>query len=345
MRKSSKKIEDSSIKSISLFGDEVNDSKNVKKRQSKTSKSVNNQAIVKSKKSSQETKETKKSVSIKQKTTKKDDNRKLHIDNSSRSTSSNLDNSNDSKISQTKKRTPKGVKGQSDSLEKPKRTTKVTSKPKEDKSRNIKQFDKNSDNSKPKTNSGTRVKTKRTSKQPVEIEKQLKSEKQRNIINSPKTRLEKERKRFRKSIIGSQVQLKESPKKTDDEFLVEIDLSGEKMLVSTWSVDKTNIYHPGLDSEFLVNRFKPEREEEKRDDSLDRLNKELKTKFKTWNEASEYQGKLSEAILTEYADKFNWMILLQSRDMDKYSAKFKKKFSKKYALRAVLDAEIKKEDS
>ena len=345
MRKNSKKTEDSSVKSISLFGDESDDNKNIKKRQSKTSKSVNNQAIIKSKKSSQETKETKKSVSIKQKTTKKDDNRKFHIDNSSRSTSSNLDDSNDSKISQTKKRTPKGVKGQSDSLEKPKRATKTTSKPKEDKSRNIKQFDKNSDNSKPKPKSDARVKTKRTSKQPVETEKPPKSEKQRNIINITKTRLEKERKRFRQSIIGSQVQLNESPKKTDDEFLVEINLSGERILVSSWAVDKSNVYHPGLDSELLVNRFRPEREEEKKDDSLDKLNKELKTKFKSWDEASEYQGKLSEATLTEYADKFNWMILLQSRDMDKYSAKFKKKFSKKYALRAVLDAEIKEEDS
>ena len=334
MKKSNK---ENKIKSKSLFDDiDMSLNKDVKKRQSKTSEKSDKRIVKSVKKSSQALKETKKTTS---KSIKKNDDNKFNIDTISRSSVACLDDTNNSAFAKNKKIVSKTSKRQSDSLEKSNRIAKVNSKPKENKSRNRKQSVTDKSVVKSEKQSDSRDKNKEPNKRNIKSESEVKSEKQRNIINITKTRLDKERKQYKKVGIGNSIQLNDKPKKTVDDSLVEIELSGEKILVSPWSIDSSNIYHPGLDSEFLVHRLIVRKEEDKKDDSLDRLNKQLKTKFKTWDEASEYQGKLTESILAEYADKFNWLILLQSRDMEKYSAKFKKKFAKKYALKVLIDAE------
>lgn len=182
-----------------------------------------------------------------------------------------------------------------------------------------------------------RSKSSESAKSSKQSDRISQSKKQGTVINVTKTRVERERKQYRKEIIGNPIQLNEKPKMTDDDYFVEINLGNDKMLVSPWSVDENNVYHPGKDSEFLVNRLRIKKNEETKDNSLEQFNRQIKTRYKTWDDASAYQGKLTEAVLTEFADKFNWLILFKTRDMEKYSAKFKKKFKAKYALKVLLD--------
>ncbi len=57
------------------------------------------------------------------------------------------------------------------------------------------------------------------------------------------------------SVMPAPMRIDNGPIQVKDEpYLVQIIIGGSEMYVSPWSV-KDGIYHPGLDSEFLVHRF------------------------------------------------------------------------------------------
>lgn len=123
----------------------------------------------------------------------------------------------------------------------------------------------------------------------------------------------------------------------NEPFLVEITVNGEKRNVSEWSV-KNGVYHPGLDSEFLVHclRYDTKTSAYNSDnDGITEFNKLTKSKYKTWEEASHYQ-KLTEKLLMEFGDKLHWDILFAEQDMDRFSDKAKKKFKSRYAFQCTM---------
>ena len=326
MRRKKAEIE---AKSVSLFDDkEVQ----AKKRTSKTAEKENKQTVIKKDKVALKEKETKNSTSKTSIHTKKNGN----ISNNNIATIG-INNSTFDNIvllgNQKKKRNKESKDRSTDTLQKSTDNTKRTVKSEKVNTRRTKTDV--SDTEDVKRNK--RSKSSESAKSSKQSDKFFQSKKQGAVINVTKTRIERERKQYRKEIIGNLIQLNEKPKMTDDDYFVEIKLGNDKMLVSPWSVDENNVYHPGKDSEFLVNRLRIKKNEEKKDNSLEEFNRQMKTRYKTWDDASAYQGKLTEAVLTEFADKFNWLILFKSRDMEKYSVKFKKKFKAKYALKVLLD--------
>ena len=123
----------------------------------------------------------------------------------------------------------------------------------------------------------------------------------------------------------------------NEPFLVEITVNGEKRNVSEWSV-KNGVYHPGLDSEFLVHclRYDTRTSAYNSDnDGITEFNKLTKSKYKTWEEASHYQ-KLTEKLLMEFGDKLHWDILFAEQDMDRFSDRAKKKFKSRYAFQCTM---------
>lgn len=326
MRRKKAEIE---AKSVSLFDDkEVQ----AKKRTSKTAEKENKQTVIKKDKAALKEKETKNSTSKTSIKTKKNGN----ISNNNIDTIGINNSTFDNIVSlgnQKKKRNKESKDRSTDTLQKSTDNTKRTVKSEKVNTRRTKTDV--SDTEDVKRNK--RSKSSESAKSSKQSDKFFQSKKQGAVINVTKTRIERERKQYRKEIIGNLIQLNEKPKMTDDDYFVEINLGNDKMLVSPWSVDENNVYHPGKDSEFLVNRLRIKKNEEKKDNSLEEFNRQMKTRYKTWDDASAYQGKLTEAVLTEFADKFNWLILFKSRDMEKYSAKFKKKFKAKYALKVLLD--------
>lgn len=123
----------------------------------------------------------------------------------------------------------------------------------------------------------------------------------------------------------------------NEPFLVEITVNGEKRNVSEWSV-KNGVYHPGLDSEFLVHclRYDTKPSAYNSDnDGITEFNRLTKSKYKTWEEASHYQ-KLTEKLLMEFGDKLHWDILFAEQDMDRFSDRAKKKFKSRYAFQCTM---------
>ena len=325
-----KKQEETKANAVSLFDDEKEI--RTRKKTSKTAEKENKQTIVKKTKNAPKEKETKKTVSkisIKTKKNGNSSNNNIDTIRTNNSTSDNIV----SLGKQKKKRNKENKDRSADALQKSADNTKRTVESEKVNPRRVKTDVSDTEDVKRNKRSESSESTK-SSKQ---SDKFSQSKKQGAIINVTKSRLERERKQFRKEIIGNMIQLNKKPRMTNDDFLVEIDLGNDVMLVSPWSVDENNLYHPGKDSEFLVHRLRPRKDEEKKDNSLEQFNKQMKTKFKTWDEASAYQGILSEAVLTEFVDKFNWLILFKTRDMEKYSAKFKKKFKAKYALKVLIE--------
>lgn len=155
---------------------------------------------------------------------------------------------------QPDKRSKGSVKRQSDSLEKSKRTVKAAGKPEKDKSGNNREPVKAAD--KAATGGRKKAVTVNRDKQGIKASGRSRQKKSGDTVNVTKARLERERRQFCRETIRPYVQLQKKPAETNDEFLLEIEIKGEKMLVSRGSVDKNNVYRSGLDSEFLMHRLK-----------------------------------------------------------------------------------------
>lgn len=201
----------------------------------------------------------KKSVAVKKTAHKSEINKKRNGDNllhgGGADTAGNSDNCSKRKVhTQSDKQSERSVKRQPDSLEKSERAVKAVDKPEKDKSGNnrkpVKTADKIAANDRKKAGADCR------DKQDIKAQGRSRQKKSGDTVNVTKARLERERKQFCRETIRPYVQLHKKPVATNDEFLMEIEIEGEKMLVSIGSVDKNNIYMSGLDSEFLMHRFK-----------------------------------------------------------------------------------------
>lgn len=214
---------------------------------------------VPAKKGSPAEKPLKKSAAVKKTVCKSETNKKRNGNNilhgGGADTADNSDNRSKHKVhTQPDKQSERSVKRQPDSLEKSERAVKAVDKPEKDKSR---------DNRKPVKAAGkaaTRDRKKAGTdgrdKQDIKAQGRSRQKKSGDTVNVTKTRLEKERKQFCRETIRPYVQLQKKPAETNDEFLLEIEIEEEKMLVSRGSVDKNNVYKSGLDSEFLMHRLK-----------------------------------------------------------------------------------------
>lgn len=201
----------------------------------------------------------KKSAAVKKTVQKSKTNRKKNGDNvlygGGADTTGNSDNRSKRKVhTQPDKQSERSVKRQPDSLEKSERAVKAVDKSEKDKSGNnrkpVKTADKIAANDRKKAGADCR------DKQDIKAQGRSRQKKSGDTVNVTKARLERERKQFCRETIRPYVQLQKKPAETNDEFLLQIEIEGEKMLVSRGSVDKNNIYRSGLDSEFLMHRFK-----------------------------------------------------------------------------------------
>lgn len=248
--KRTKPAEDKKRSSMSLFDDAPDEAKPLTKTKVKRAPAKNG---------SPAKKPLKKSAAVKKTVQKSETNRKKNGDNilhgGSADTAGNGDNRSKRKVhTQSDKQSERSVKRQPDSLEKSERAVKAADKPEKDKSGNnrkpVKTADKIAANDRKKAGADNR------DKQDIKAQGGSRQKKSGDPVNVTKRRLERERKQFCRETIRPYVQLQKKPAETNDEFLMEIEIEGEKMLVSTGSVDKNNVYRSGLDSEFLMHRFK-----------------------------------------------------------------------------------------
>ena len=236
--------------SMSLFDDIPDKTKTQTKTKAKA---------VPAKKGSPAKKPLKKSAAVKKTVCKSETNKKRNGNNilhgGGADTAGNSDNRSKHKVhTQPDKQSERSVKRQSDSLEKSERAVKAVDKPEKDKSRDNRKPVKAAD--KAATRDRKKAGTDGRDKQDIKAQGRSRQKKSGDTVNVTKTRLEKERKQFCRETIRQYVQLQKKPAETNDEFLLEIEIEGEKMLVSRGSVDKNNVYRSGLDSEFLMHRFK-----------------------------------------------------------------------------------------
>ncbi len=94
--------------------------------------------------------------------------------------------------------------------------------------------------------------------------------------------------------------------------------------------EKKDDYIPGLDSDFILkggfkSDFKPRTVIE-----LDIFNKEFKTSYKTWEEASKHN--LTEQQIDKYSGFLNWYSLLSEYRDREFTPKFMKKYRTQFML-------------
>lgn len=96
-------------------------------------------------------------------------------------------------------------------------------------------------------------------------------------------------------------------------------------------------YVQGLDSYWVLFHHKPTIIESESDKQLENLNKELKKKYKSWNEASSNYN-LSENLVEKYKDYIYWLVFLKSADINNrnFSDKFRKKYKDKFLTYLVI---------
>lgn len=97
-----------------------------------------------------------------------------------------------------------------------------------------------------------------------------------------------------------------------------------------------NNYVQGLDS-YWVLRYIPPQQINESVTTLEMLNKELKKKFKSWIEVSEY-SKLDEYIIEKYKEHISWYHLLATSNKNNriFTDKFKHKFIDKFKLYDII---------
>lgn len=97
-----------------------------------------------------------------------------------------------------------------------------------------------------------------------------------------------------------------------------------------------NNYVQGLDS-YWVLRYIPPQQINESITTLEMLNKELKKKFKSWIEVSEY-SKLDEYIIEKYKEHISWYHLLATSNKNNriFTDKFKHKFIDKFKLYDII---------